>query len=62
MLANQFIASLGPKLQSKVVGLKEGIDQLVLKAQFEEAKNKTLSQQSLQLFRQRQTQGVHLLL
>ena len=43
VLANQFVAGLRPELQAKVVGLDGGMDELVLKARFEEAKGKELT-------------------
>ena len=43
VLASQFVAGLRPSLQSKVVGMEGGMDQLVLKARFEEAKSKELA-------------------
>ena len=48
LLANQFVAGLGTELKSKVVGQEGNLDQLLLKAQFEEAKRKELAcQQSV---------------
>lgn len=41
VLASQFVTGLLPSLQAKVVGM-ERMHQLVLRAQFEEAKNKEL--------------------
>ena len=43
VLASQFVAGLRPHLQAKVVGMEGGLDQLVLKARFEEAKSKELT-------------------
>ena len=40
VLASHFVAGLRPHLQSRVVGMEGGVDQLVLKARFEEAKSK----------------------
>ena len=41
-IASHFVAGLRP-LQSRVVGMEGGMDQLVLKARFEEAKSKELA-------------------
>lgn len=43
VLASQFVAGLRPRLQSTVVGMEGGLDQLVLRARFEEAKRKELA-------------------
>ena len=43
VLASQFAADLRPHLQSKVVGMEGGLDQLVLRARFKEAKSKELA-------------------
>ena len=43
VLASQFVACLRPHLQSRVVGMEGAMDQLVLKARFEEAKSKELA-------------------
>ena len=43
VLANQFVAGLRPELQTKGVGMEGGMDRLVLKARFEEAKSKELT-------------------
>ena len=43
VLVSQFIAGLHPELQGKVVGIDGTMDQLVLKARFEEAKAKELT-------------------
>ena len=43
ILASQFVAGLCPSLQAKIVGMEGDMDQLVLKARFEEAKSKELS-------------------
>ena len=43
LLANQFVAVLGTELKSKVVGQEGNLDQLLLKARFEEAKRKELA-------------------
>ena len=43
MLASQFVTGLRPELQSKVVGLEGNMDQLMMKACFEEAKGKELA-------------------
>ena len=43
VLASQFVAGLRPGLQAKVVGMEGEMDQLVLRAHFEEAKNRGLA-------------------
>ena len=43
VLANQFIAGLRPELKAKVVGTEGNLEQLLLKARFEEAKRKELA-------------------
>ena len=43
VLASQFVTGLRAELQSKVVGLEGSMDQLVMKARFEEAKYKELT-------------------
>jgi hypothetical protein len=43
VLASQFVAGLRPNLQVKVVGMEGGMDQLVPRARFEEAKSKELA-------------------
>ena len=43
VLVNQFVAGLRPDIQMKVVGVEGGIDELVLKARFEEARIKEFS-------------------
>ena len=43
VLASQFVAGLRPSLQAKVVGMESGMDQLVLRVRFEEAKSKELA-------------------
>ena len=43
VLANQFITGLRPDLKSKVVGTEGGLDKLLLKAWFEEAKKRELA-------------------
>ena len=43
VIASQFVTGLRPELQFKVVGLEGSMDQLVMKARFEEAKNKELN-------------------
>ena len=40
VLANQFVSGLCSELKSKVVGIDGGLEQLLLKARFEEAKRK----------------------
>ena len=42
ILANQFIAGLLPSLKAKIVGSEGTMDQMLLKARFEEAKSKEL--------------------
>ena len=42
ILANQFVARLLPGLKARVVGSEGTLDQLLLKAQYEEAKAKEL--------------------
>ena len=46
MLVNQFVSGLQSELQAKVVGVEGGMDEIVTKAQFEEAKLKELSGRS----------------
>ena len=41
--SNQFVSGLQSELQAKVVGVEGGMDELVTKARFEEAKLKELS-------------------
>lgn len=43
VLVNQFVAGLRAELQAKVVGVEGSMDEIVAKAQFEEAKFKELS-------------------
>ena len=43
VLASQFVAGLHPSLQAKIVGMEADMDQLVLKARFEESKSEELS-------------------
>ena len=43
MLSSEFVTGLRPELQSTVVGLEGNMDQLVMKARFEEAKRKELT-------------------
>lgn len=43
VLANQFVAGLCPELKAKVVGTEGSIEQLLVKARFEEAKRKQLA-------------------
>ena len=43
VLANQFISGLRPDLKAKVVGTEGKLEQLVMKARFEEAKKRELS-------------------
>ena len=43
VLASQFVAGLRPELQTKLVGLEGNVDQLVMRARFEEAKDRELS-------------------
>ena len=43
VLANQFVAGLRAALKAKVVGSKGNLDQLLMKARFEEAKQKELA-------------------
>ena len=43
VLANQFVAGLRPELKAKVVGTDGNIEQLLVKARFEEAKRKELA-------------------
>ena len=47
VLANQFIAGLRSDLKSKVVGVEGSLEQLLLKARFEEAKKRELRELSL---------------
>ena len=47
VLANQFIAGLCSDLKSKVVGVEGSLEQLLLKARFEEAKKRELRELSL---------------
>ena len=47
VLANQFIAGLRSDLKSKVVGVESSLEQLLLKARFEETKNRELRELSL---------------
>ena len=42
VLANQFVAGLRPELKAEVVGSEGNMEQLLMKAQFEEAKQKEL--------------------
>ena len=44
VLANQFVSGLKPELKSKVVGFEGSFEQLLVKARFEEAKLRDLSQ------------------
>ena len=46
VVVSQFVAGLRPELQSKVVGIEGTMDQLVLKARFEEAKARELTSRS----------------
>ena len=43
VLANQFVAGLRPELKAKVVGSESNMEQLLMKARFEEAKRKELA-------------------
>ena len=43
VLANQFVAGLRPELKAKVVGSEGNMEQLLMKARFEEAKQKELA-------------------
>ena len=43
VLANQFVAGLCPELKAKVVGAEGNMEQLLIKARFEEAKRKDLA-------------------
>ena len=43
VLANQFVAGLRPELKAKVVGSEGNMEQLLMKARFEEAKQKELT-------------------
>ena len=40
VLVNQFVSGLRPELQAKIVGIEGSMDELILKARFEEAKTK----------------------
>ena len=40
VLVNQFVSGLRPELQAKIVGLEGSMDELIMKARFEEAKTK----------------------
>ena len=43
VLANQFVAGLRPELKVKVVGSEGNMEQLLMKARFEETKQKELA-------------------
>ena len=43
VLSNQFVVGLRPKLKAKIVGQEGNLDQLLIRAKFEEAKGKELA-------------------
>ena len=45
LLANQFVEGLRAELKRKLIGLEGGLDELILKARFEEAKSQELTQE-----------------
>ena len=45
LLANQFVAGLRAELKRKLIGVEGGLDELILKARFEEAKSQELTQE-----------------
>jgi len=45
VLAHQFVAGLKRNLQTKAAGIEEGLEQLLVKARFEETKIRDLSSQ-----------------
>lgn len=42
LLSNHFVSGLCPNLKRKLIGMEGGLDELVLKAQFEEVKSREL--------------------
>ena len=42
LLANQFVAGLRPDLKRKLIGVEGALEDLILKARFEEAKSREL--------------------
>ena len=42
LLANQFVAGLRPDLKRKLIGVEGVLEELILKARFEEAKSREL--------------------
>ena len=47
LLANQFVTGLRSELKRKLIGVEGGLDELILKARFEEAKTQELTQEQL---------------
>ena len=43
MLSNQFVVGLRPELKTKMVGMEGGFEELLMKARFEEAKNREVT-------------------
>ena len=47
LLANQFVTGLQPHLKRKLIGVEGGLDELILKARFEEANSQELTTQKI---------------
>ena len=47
LLANQFVTGLQPHLKQKLIGVEGGLNELILKARFEEAKSQELTSQKI---------------
>ena len=58
-LANQFVAGLRPELKAKVVSSEGNMEQLLMKARFEEAKQKELAMVTSKNSRRRSRESPH---